>query len=157
MRTRSPSWHLLLECAGVSLVYWPLQTIMCAKLVRMSRERKYIVRKYQAKNTLSGGPEIERKCPSHQSRCPGGCKKSCLIWSEVLLTINFPTVEEFELFNSFTIAFYLQSKSNKSTHMGFVACKQKYPLFNQLMKTFLHRYRCGWPSVCVDNLVLRAE
>ena len=67
-------------------------------------------------------------------------QKSCLIRSEVLLTINLPTVEEFELFISFTIAFYLQSKSNKSTHKGFVACKQKYPLFNQLMKTFLLRF-----------------
>ena len=73
-------------------------------------------------------------------------QKSCLIRSEVLLTINLPTVEEFELFNSFTIAFYLQSKSNKSTHMGFVTRKQKYPLFNQLMKTLLHRYR--WLTQC---------
>ena len=55
-------------------------------------------------------------------------QKSCLIRTEVLLTINLPTVEEFELFNSFTIAFYLQSKSNKSTHMGFVTRKQKYTL-----------------------------
>ena len=52
-------------CAGVSLVYWPLQTIMCAKLVRVSREQKYIVRKYQAKNILSRGAGNKRQNVHH--------------------------------------------------------------------------------------------
>ena len=122
-------------CRCVS-VYWPLQTIMCAKLVPVSQEQKYIV---------TGDGNIRQNIPSIPEA--GRMQKSCLIRSEVLLTINLPTVEEFELFNSFTIAFYLQSKSNKSTHMGFVTRKQKYPLFNQLMKTFLHRYR--WLTQCL--------
>ena len=109
MWTRSNCWHLRPVCACDSILLVVTNNYVC-EISRVDT------------GTTTGGTHS-----SHLINLESGgrgLQKSCLIWFEVLLAINWQT-EEFELFDSFTITFYLQSKSNKSTHMGFVSLQTK--------------------------------
>ena len=132
MWTRSNCWHLRPVCACDSILLVVTNNYVC-EISRVDT------------GTTTGGTHS-----SHLINLVSGgrsLQKSCLIWFEVLLAINWQT-EEFELFDSFTITFYLQSKSNKSTHMGFVSLQTKISfLFKPINEKNL--IIDGWPNICV--------